>query len=89
MSASRLVIEGCAVATVDPDGSEYASGHLVVERNRIAVVGNGPAPDVELLLVGGRLVVESAELRTADEREVAREIAGASRRLAEKMEVGS
>ena len=64
MSASRLVIEGCAVATVDPDGSEYASGHLVVEGNRIVVVGNGPTPSVELLLVGGRLVVESAELRT-------------------------
>ena len=83
------MIEGCAVATVDPDGREYASGHLVVEGNRIAVVGNGPAPNAELLLVGGRLVVESAELSTADEREVAREIAGASRRLAEKMEVAS
>ena len=64
MNTSRLVIEGCAVATADPDGSEYASGHLVVEGNRIVVVGNGPTPSVELLLVGGRLVVESAELRT-------------------------
>ncbi|MCA1848475.1 MAG: 8-oxoguanine deaminase [Actinobacteria bacterium] len=45
MSASRLVIEGCAVAAVDPDGSEYASGHLVIEGDRIVAVGNGPAPE--------------------------------------------
>ena len=44
----------------------------------------GPAPRVELLLVGGREVVRGAELRTADEREIAREIAGVSRRLAER-----
>ncbi len=62
----------------------------------IAVVGNGPAPEeyrdvsrVELLLVGGQPVVESAELRTADKREIAREIAGTNRRIAEKMEVAS
>jgi cytosine/adenosine deaminase-related metal-dependent hydrolase len=46
----------------------------------------GPAPRVELLLVGGRAVVRGAELRTADEVEISREIAGASRRLAEKAE---
>ena len=44
MSASRLVIEGCAVATVDPGRSEYGSGHVVVEGNRIVAVGEGPAP---------------------------------------------
>jgi hypothetical protein len=33
--------------------------------------------------------VQDAELRTADELEIAREIASASRRLAEKMEVAS
>ena len=43
MSAPRLVIEGCAVATVT--GDEYASGHLVVEGDRIAAVGDGPAPE--------------------------------------------
>ena len=43
MSALRLVIEGCAVATVT--GDEYASGHLVVEGDRIAAVGDGPAPE--------------------------------------------
>jgi cytosine/adenosine deaminase-related metal-dependent hydrolase len=46
----------------------------------------GPAPRVELLLVGGRPVVESAELRTADEDEIAKEISVASRRLAERAE---
>ncbi len=43
MSASRLVIEGCAVATVA--GDEYASGHLVIDGDRIVAVGNGPAPE--------------------------------------------
>ena len=52
----------------------------------LAALVFGPAPRVELLLVGGRLVVQGAELRTADEGEIAREIAVASRRLAEKAE---
>jgi cytosine/adenosine deaminase-related metal-dependent hydrolase len=52
----------------------------------VAALVFGPAPRVELLLVGGRPVVQGAELRTADEGEIAREIAGASRRLAEKAE---
>ena len=45
MNASRFAIEGCAIAAVDPDGSEYPSGHLVVEGSRIVAVGNGPAPE--------------------------------------------
>jgi cytosine/adenosine deaminase-related metal-dependent hydrolase len=44
----------------------------------------GPAPRVELLLVGGQAVVQDGELRTANEREIASEIAIASRRLAER-----
>jgi cytosine/adenosine deaminase-related metal-dependent hydrolase len=52
----------------------------------VAALVFGPAPRVELLLVGGQPVVRGAELRTADEGEIAREIAGASRRLAEKAE---
>jgi hypothetical protein len=79
VNASRLVIEGCAVATVDPGGSDYGSGHVVVEGNRIVAVGDGPAPRVELLLVNG-------ELGTADEGEISREIAAASRRLAGRAE---
>ena len=38
------VIEGCAVATVDPVGTEYRDGHLVIEGERIVAVGEGPAP---------------------------------------------
>lgn len=41
MDAPRLVIENCAIATVDPERNEYASGHLVVEGDRIAAVGAG------------------------------------------------
>src|SRR5918997_2419633 len=44
MNDARLVIEGCAVATVDPDGVEYPSGHLVIEGSHIVAVGKGPAP---------------------------------------------
>ena len=45
MSASRIVVEGCAIATVDAAGMEYESGHLVIEGNRIVAVGGGPAPE--------------------------------------------
>src|ERR1700754_203752 len=37
-----MVISGCAIATVDPSGSEYASGHIVIEDGRIAAIGAGP-----------------------------------------------
>jgi cytosine/adenosine deaminase-related metal-dependent hydrolase len=39
-----IVIEGCALATVDAAGTEHASGHLVVEGERIVALGAGPAP---------------------------------------------
>jgi len=41
----RLVIEGCAVATVDAAETEHAAGHVVVEGDRILAVGPGPCPD--------------------------------------------
>jgi cytosine/adenosine deaminase-related metal-dependent hydrolase len=41
---SITVIEGCAIATVDDARSEHASGHLVLDGDRIAAVGEGPAP---------------------------------------------
>jgi len=52
----------------------------------VAALGFGPAPRVELLLVGGEPVVQDAQLMTADEGSIAMEIAGASRRLAERAE---
>lgn len=39
------VISGCAVATVDPAGSEYATGHIVIEGGRIIALGAGPADE--------------------------------------------
>ncbi|KUJ70921.1 hydroxydechloroatrazine ethylaminohydrolase [Streptomyces albus subsp. albus] len=44
MAAPRIVIENCAIATVDANDTEYASGHVVVAGNRIESVGAGPAP---------------------------------------------
>lgn len=41
---TRLVIEGCAIATVDAAGTEYADGHIVVRHGWIDAVGRGPAP---------------------------------------------
>jgi cytosine/adenosine deaminase-related metal-dependent hydrolase len=39
-----IVVEGCAIATVDAAGTEHASGHLVIEGDRIVALGQGPAP---------------------------------------------
>ncbi|MEU3183606.1 8-oxoguanine deaminase [Streptomyces sp. NPDC006923] len=44
MAASRIVIENCAIATVDARDTEYASGHVVVADSRIESVGAGRAP---------------------------------------------
>ncbi|CAN5776863.1 hypothetical protein BH18ACT15_BH18ACT15_15520 [soil metagenome] len=44
MKRDRLVIEGCAIATVDTTGTEWDDGHLVVEGDRIVALGPGPAP---------------------------------------------
>jgi len=37
-----IVIEGCAVATVDANGTEHADGHVVISGDRIVAVGAGP-----------------------------------------------
>ncbi|MFG3258376.1 8-oxoguanine deaminase [Streptomyces sp. NPDC048172] len=42
---ARIVIENCAVATVDAEDTEHASGHVVVTGSRIESVGPGRAPD--------------------------------------------
>ncbi|MFH9431378.1 8-oxoguanine deaminase [Streptomyces sp. NPDC017615] len=43
-AAERIVIENCAIATVDADDTEYATGHVVIADDRIESVGAGPAP---------------------------------------------
>jgi len=40
----RVVIENCAVATVDAHDTEHADGHVIVAGNRIEAVGAGKAP---------------------------------------------
>jgi cytosine/adenosine deaminase-related metal-dependent hydrolase len=52
----------------------------------VAALVLGAIQTVELLLVGGRPVVEAGELRTVDEAQVATEIARESRRLAARAE---
>lgn len=41
---SKVVIDGCAVATMDPNRAEYAVGHLIIDGMRISTVAEGPAP---------------------------------------------
>jgi cytosine/adenosine deaminase-related metal-dependent hydrolase len=41
-----LVIEHCAIATVDAVGTEHRDGHLVVDGDRIVAVGEGSAPHI-------------------------------------------
>ncbi|WP_433627820.1 8-oxoguanine deaminase [Nocardia sp. CA-120079] len=43
---TTTVIDGCAVATVDPNGTEYRRGYVTVRGNRITAVGAGDAPDL-------------------------------------------
>ncbi len=42
------MIEGAAIATVDPAGTEHAAGHLVVSGGRITAVGTGAAPRADV-----------------------------------------
>ena len=39
-----IAIEGCHVATCDAAGSEFPSGHVVIDGTRIVAVGGGPLP---------------------------------------------
>jgi cytosine/adenosine deaminase-related metal-dependent hydrolase len=43
---SAVVIEGCSVVTVDPAGTRYDTGHVVVEGGLITAVGIGPATHI-------------------------------------------
>jgi len=53
---TRLVIEGCAIATVDGERTEHGEGHIVVRHGFIDEVGAGPAPagDGEEVRIDGR-----------------------------------
>ncbi|WP_274563618.1 8-oxoguanine deaminase [Streptomyces spiramyceticus] len=44
-AAARIIIENCAIATVDANDTEYASGYVVVAGNRIESIGAGKAPE--------------------------------------------
>jgi cytosine/adenosine deaminase-related metal-dependent hydrolase len=57
---ARTVIQGCAIATMDPARTELPDGHVVISGNRIEAVGEGPAPDV----AGARVVNGSGCLLT-------------------------
>ena len=46
----RLVIEGCAIATMDGAGTEYADGHLVIDDGRITSIGAGARPPARATL---------------------------------------
>ena len=45
---STLVLDGCAVVTMDGQGSEYALGHVVITGNVITAVGAGAPPPASL-----------------------------------------
>ncbi len=55
-------------------------GHAGID-DAVAALVLGPRAELALLTVGGRVVVENGELRTADVEAVAREAASATRRL--------
>ena len=42
-----IVIDGCAVVTMDAARTEHTTGHVVLDGNRITAVGAGPAPIIE------------------------------------------
>lgn len=58
--SGALVVDGCAIATMGPDGAEHESGHIVMAGDRIAAVGAGPAPES----AGARVIKASGCLAT-------------------------
>lgn len=46
-NADTLIVDGCAIATVDRNDHEYATGYLVIRDGRIDAVGGGPAPAMD------------------------------------------
>jgi cytosine/adenosine deaminase-related metal-dependent hydrolase len=43
---SAVLIDGCAIATVDPAGTEHAEGWILTDGPRIAALGAGAPPEV-------------------------------------------
>ncbi|MPZ61218.1 MAG: 8-oxoguanine deaminase [Propionibacteriales bacterium] len=44
-TVSRVIIDGCALVTMDADRTEHTTGHIVADGNEIVAVGSGPVPD--------------------------------------------
>ncbi|WP_280498392.1 8-oxoguanine deaminase [Nocardia farcinica] len=54
VNAPTLVLDRCAVVTVDAGGTEYREGLVVVHGNRIGAVAAGPAPALDVPRIDGR-----------------------------------
>jgi len=74
--AGAVVLDGCAVATVDAAGTEYETGHVVVSGGTIVAVE-------------GRPVVENDELRTVSAKACGADLRAAHRRLAGRLVGGA
>ena len=49
-----MIVEGCAIATVDGERTEHADGHIVIRDGWIESVGAGPAPPADDVRIDGR-----------------------------------
>ena len=66
VAPATLILEGCAVVTMDGRGSEYASGHVVVTGNVITAIGPGSAPPGALASMPGADPANSGIVRRID-----------------------
>ncbi|MGH2969995.1 MAG: amidohydrolase family protein, partial [Solirubrobacteraceae bacterium] len=55
---TRVVIENCAIATVDGEGTEHADGHIVISDGWIEAIGSGPAHPVPPAAGAGELRID-------------------------------
>ena len=62
---STLVLDGCTVVTMDGQGSEYSTGHVVVTDNVITAIGQGSPPASLDVAVEGS-VTRSGAVRRID-----------------------
>ncbi|MGO8957293.1 MAG: hypothetical protein ACLQFR_07995 [Streptosporangiaceae bacterium] len=90
---SPLILDGCAIVTMDGRRTEHARGHVVLLwrldtighagiADPVAALVLGPAAPLELLLVNGVTVVDHDRLVTVDEGQVAEAARRASAALA-------